>query len=457
MTATAVPPTGAAPEPEVTWDARQWSRLLVLSGNMLLDAIEVSVILIALPTLAARFGLTPWGAQWMMSGFALGFAALLLLGPVLCARLGRRRAYLGAMLLFGAASLAGGLAGGPALLVAVRVVKGCCAALTAPTGLAIINDLFPEGPERRRALSVYSLFGAAGFTAGLLLAGGLLEADWRWVFVFPAPVALVLLVAGAYVLPREGGGPGGDGAPAGGGAVAGPGPGDGDAGARSGDGGPAAGPGAGTGGGAADSGAPAHRPGARLPSLALLKRGPLLRSALGAASLNGTYQAVLVVMVFQMADDFGWSPWLSALALLPACVPLALTVPFAGRFIARHGSGRLVTLGALFPLLGYGLYLARPDSGSYPLGMLPVLLLVEAGFCCAFVALNTQATAGLDPADRGAAVSLYQAAVQLGAAVLLPAAALLLTHATGPRPALVLITAVGALGLVAALARRGAR
>ncbi|MER7519417.1 MFS transporter [Streptomyces sp. NPDC126499] len=445
MTATAA----TAREAGAGWDARQWSRLLVLSGNMLLDAIEVSVILIALPTLAARFGLTPWGAQWLMSGFALGFAALLLLGPVLCARLGRRRAYLGAMLLFGVASLAGGLAGGPALLVAVRVVKGCCAALTAPTGLAIINDLFPEGPERRRALSVYSLFGAAGFTAGLLLAGGLLEVDWRWVFVFPAPVALVLLVAGAYVLPRE---------QIDGGAGGGPGPGDGDAGARSGDGGPAAGPGGGgTGGGAADRGGPAHRPGARLPSPALLKRGPLLRSALGAASLNGTYQAVLVVMVFQMADGFGWSPWLSALALLPACVPLALTVPFAGRFIARHGSGRLVTLGALFPLLGYVLYLARPDSGSYPLGMLPVLLLVEAGFCCAFVALNTQATAGLDPADRGAAVSLYQAAVQLGAAVLLPAVALLLTHATGPRPALALITAAGALGLVAALARRTTR
>ncbi|MFB8179346.1 MFS transporter [Streptomyces sp. NPDC055966] len=391
-----------APRAQEAWDARQWSRLLVLSGNMLLDAIEVSVLLIALPTLAARFGLTPWSAQWLMSGFALGFAALLLLGPVLCARIGRRRAYLGAMLLFALASLAGGLAGGPALLVAVRVVKGCCAALTAPTGLAIINDLFPEGPQRRRALSVYSLFGAAGFTAGLLLAGGLLATGWRWVFVFPAPVALALLVAGAYVLPREqGGGP------------------------------------------------------ARLPSPALLKRGPLLRSALGAACLNGTYQALLVVMVFQMADGFGWSPWRSALALLPACVPLALSVPFAGRLIARHGSRRLVTLGALFPLLGHLLYLARPHSG-YALGMLPVQLLVEAGFCLAFVALNTQATAGLDPAQRGAAVALYQAFVQLGAALLLPLVALLLTRATGPRPALALVTAVGALGLAAALVRRPA-
>ncbi|MDH6489333.1 MFS family permease [Streptomyces sp. SAI-127] len=395
------------------WGALQWTRLLVLSGNMLLDAVEVSVILIALPAIADRFGLTPWDAQWLMSGFALGFAALLLLGPRLCALLGRRRVYLGAMLLFGLASVAGGFVAGPALLVAVRVVKGGCAALTAPTGLALINDLFPEGPERRRALTVYSLFGAAGFTAGLLLAGALPEAAWRWVFVFPAPIALVLLLCGLYVLPR----PQGDSPPR----------------------------------------RPHPTPDTRRPALprpALLKRGSLLRSALGAASLNGTYQGLLVLLVFQMRDEFGWSPWRTALALLPACVPLALTVPFAGRFIARYGTRRLITLGALFPLLGYGLYLARPDGSPYALGMLPTLLLVEAGFCCAFVALNAQATAGFDAAERGAAVSLYQTCVQLGAGALLPLVGLLLTHGEGPRPTLALITAAGALGLAAALVRR---
>ncbi|MFB7085261.1 MFS transporter [Streptomyces sp. NPDC056296] len=397
MTGTAAGPRAAGRR----WDARQWTQLLVLSGNMLLDAIEVSVVLIALPTIAAGFGLTPWGAQWLMSGFALGFAALLLLGPSLSARAGRRRVYLGAMLLFGLASVAGALVDSLALLVAVRVVKGGCAALTAPTGLAIINDLFPDGPGRRRALSVYSLFGAAGFTAGLLLAGLLLEDSWRWVFAFPAPIALALLLAGLRVLPREHG----------------------------------------------------TRP-PRPPRLAQLKEPSLLRSALGAASLNGTYQCLLVLMVFQAQKEFGWSPWPTALALLPACVPLALTVPFAGRLIARYGTRRLVTLGAFFPLLGYALYLARPEGSPYALGMLPSLLLVEAGFCCAFVALNTQAAAAFDAADRGAAVSLYQTCVQLGAGVLLPPTALLLTHGDGPRPALFLITAAGAVGLAAALAGR---
>jgi MFS family permease len=373
----------------VRWDARGWALLSVLSGNMLLDAVEVSVVLIALPTIGGRFGLTPWGAQWLMSGFALGFAAMLLLGPRLFARTGRRPAYLGAMLLFALASVAGGLAGNVVLLVAVRVVKGCCAALTAPAGLAIINEAFPEGPQRRRAVSVYASFGAAGFTAGLLLAGLLVERSWRWVFMFPAPVAFVLLLCGLAVLPRDAEGL------------------------------------------------------ARPPRLALLRDRGLLRSALGAASLNGTYQSLLVLLVFQAHGDFGWTPWRTALALLPACVPLALTVPFAGRLIARYGTGRLITLGALFPLLGYGFYLAKPEGSSYAAGMLPTLLLVEAGFCGAFAALNLRATASVGAADVRAAVPLYQMCVQFGAGLLLP-----LTYGSSLRLPLTIVTVAGALGLV---------
>ncbi|MGF7237204.1 MAG: MFS transporter [Frankia sp.] len=383
------------------WDARQWSLLFVLSGNMLLDAIEVSVVLIALPTIGDQLGRTPWAVQWLMSGFALGFAAMLLLGPRVNARTGRRRAYLGAMLLFILASVAGGLTDGLTLLIAIRVVKGCCAALTAPAGLAIINETFPEGSQRRRAVSVYSMFGATGFTVGLLLAGVLVEADWHWIFFFPAPVALALLLYAGYVLPSE----------------------------------------------AAES---PTRP----PRLRLLRDRYLLRAALCAFSLNGSYQSLLVLLTFQAQQERGWSPPQTALALLPACVPLAVALPFTGRLIARYGSGRLITLGALFPLLGYGLYLAEPDGSPYALGPLPTMLLVEAGFCCAFAALNMSATASIEPADRGPAVSLYQMCVQLGPGVLLPLVALLLTQADDIHPALALITLVGALGLVVSLADR---
>src|SRR4051794_27233839 len=138
---------------------------------MLLDAVEVSVVLPALAPVRTAFGLSPVGGQWLLSGFALGFAALLLPGPWLAARWGRRRGYLAAMVVFVLASVLGGLTGSVAVLIASRVVKGGCAALTAPAGLAIITTAVPEGAPRRRALAGYTLAGAAGFTAGLLLSG----------------------------------------------------------------------------------------------------------------------------------------------------------------------------------------------------------------------------------------------------------------------------------------------
>lgn len=391
-------PAGESADP-ARWDARLRTVLLILSANMILDAIEVSLVLVALPTIGADLGLGLWTVQWLMSGFALGFAALLVLGPRLNALLGRRRVYLGAMLLFAAASVAGGLTDSAALLIVTRVVKGLSAALTAPTGLAIIGTTFPSGPQQRRAVSIYALFGAAGFTAGLLLSGALLTESWRWTFLFPAPVALILLAFGLRIIPPDRG----------------------------------------------------RTPAPRITP-ALLRDGRLLRSAIGAATLNGTYQSLLLLLVFRTQRQLGWSPWQSAVALLPACVPLAVTVPFAGAVVARWGTSRLIALGATAPLLGYGYFLWRPDTGSYVTGMLPTLLLVGAGFVLSFAALNIQATGALPPAERAAAVPLFQTAVQLGAVLMLPATAALLGAHHGSRLALSLITAVAGIGLLAALA-----
>ncbi|MFJ5927749.1 MFS transporter [Kitasatospora sp. NPDC092948] len=397
MTAAATPLPRPAPAaaPE-RWDRRSWAILFTLSGNMILDALEVSVVLAALPRIGADLGLGLPAVQAVMSGFAAGFAALLLLGPRLNARFGRRRSYLGAMLLFAAASVVGGLTGSAALVIATRAVKGACAALTAPTGLAIISTTFPEGAQQRRAVTVYSLFGAAGFTAGLLLSGLLLQASWRWTFLFPAPVAVVLLLAGLRLIPRD-------------------------------------------------------RGRTRPPRLraALLRDGSLLRAALGAAALNSTYHGLLVLVVFQTQQRLGWTPWQTALGLLPACVPLAVTVPFAGRLVGRFGTARPIALGALAPVAGCALYRWHP-AGSYAAGMLPALLLVGIGFVFAFAALNMQATATVAVPDRPVAVPLYQAAVQLGAVLVLPPTALLLDR-RGAGAALSLLLGVATLGLLVAL------
>ncbi|GGV77874.1 MFS transporter [Streptomyces gelaticus] len=373
--------------------------LFILSGNMLLDAVEVSVVLLALPTVGEDLGLSLLAVQCLMSGFALGFAALLLAGNRLAARWGRRRTYLVAMAVFAAASVAGGMVDSGPLLIATRVVKGACAALTAPSGLAIISTVYREGPQQRKAISVYSMFGATGFTAGLLLSAALLTWSWRWTFCFPAPVALTLLAFAARKIPAD----------------------------------------------------PEAGRDVRTRSAAVLRNGPLLRSAAGAASLNGTYAGLLLLVTFQLQQRLGWPPWQCALALLPACVPLMATVPFAGRLVARAGTGRLIALGAFAPFLGCAHYAWRAGDPSYWTAVLPALVLVEAGFVLAFAALNMQATATVPSALRGRAVPLYQTGVQLGGAVVLPLTALLLTTSDGIRPALVLLTAVAGAGLLAAL------
>ncbi|MEV6014615.1 MFS transporter [Streptomyces sp. NPDC051997] len=382
-------------------EAGRGALLLVLAGNMLIDALEVSVVLVALPAVERDLGLSTFGGQWVMSGFAAGFAALLLLGPRLVARWGRRPVYLAALPVFIAASVAGGLTDQAAVLIATRVVKGMCAALTAPTGLAIITTAYPPGAERRRAVTVYSLFGAAGFTAGLLCSGALTGLSWRWNPVFPAPVALVLLVAGFRLIPRD------------------------------------------------DGPAPAAPLGATLARH--LRDGPFRRSAVCAATLNGTYLGLLLLFVHRMHDQWGWGSWRTALALLPACLPLALALPFAGRMVGRFGTERLIRAGSAAAALGCATALTTAGSGTYATGVLPALLLVEAGFVLSFAALNLQATAGIPAEHRASAVPVYQTAVQLGAVLALPVTAVAL--GAGRETALGFLTALSATGALVARTR----
>jgi MFS family permease len=446
---------------------RLWGLLLVLAGNMLIDALEVSVAVVALPSIGTDLGLALTGAQWAMTGFAVGFGGLMLFGGRVVGLLGRRRVYLVALLGFAAASVLSALAQEPWLLVATRLVKGFCAALTAPTGLAIISTTFPEGRPRSRAISVYTLFGAGGFTAGLLLSGWLTAHTWRLAFAFPAPVVLLLFAFGLRLIPGEP-------VPAGArrradvlgaalftgallalvaGIAALPGHGAGDP--------RAAGPLA----AAAvllvlfarvERTAPDP-----LVDVRPLRSPALVRSALGAACLNGSYLGLLFVLTYQMQTVAGWSPLTCALALVPAAAPPALTALASGRLVARFGAPRLIAAGAACAFAGYLLQLRPAWPLDYPGRILPTLLLVGTAFVLSFAALNLRATAQLAPAERGAGSGLYQTAVQLAAAVAVAVVAALLAGAdpgTTPagaiaacRPALALVAVLGGLGLLTGL------
>lgn len=179
-----------------------WGALFVLCGALFLDGLDVSMVGVALPSIQADLGLSTSALQWVVSGYILGYGGLLLLGGRAADLLGRRQVFLIAIAVFAVASLLGGLVDDGALLIATRFVKGLSAAFTAPAGLSIITTTFPEGPQRNKALSIYTLFGASGFSMGLVLGGLMTEIGWRWTFLLPAPIALLVFVAGLKLIPN---------------------------------------------------------------------------------------------------------------------------------------------------------------------------------------------------------------------------------------------------------------
>src|ERR1700749_4883003 len=171
------------------WTPQLWAILFVLGGALCLDALDVSMIGVALPSIRTALGLSTASLQWSVSGYVLGYGALLLLGGRAADLLGRRRVFLVALAVFAVVSLLGGLASDPALLIAARFVKGVAAAFTAPASMSLLTTTFPEGPMRNRAFSVYTVFGASGFSLGLVLSGLLTEISWRWTLLVAAPGA----------------------------------------------------------------------------------------------------------------------------------------------------------------------------------------------------------------------------------------------------------------------------
>ncbi|MBW8486409.1 MFS transporter [Actinomadura parmotrematis] len=178
----------------------------VLPVVMLSLATVVSAVVslnVAIPSIARDTRASQTELSWIIDAYALVFAALLLLGGAIGDRYGRRRALLGGLAVFGAASAAAMAATDPAWLIAIRGVLGAGAALVMPATLSTITSTFP--PERRaRAVGAWAGVAGASAILGLLVSGSLLEAwSWRSVFVLNIALALVAMAATAAVVPES--------------------------------------------------------------------------------------------------------------------------------------------------------------------------------------------------------------------------------------------------------------
>jgi EmrB/QacA subfamily drug resistance transporter len=172
--------------------------LAVILVAQLMVMLDMSIVNVALPQIQRGLGFTPSGLSWVLNAYTLAFGGLLLLGARAGDLLGRRRSFVGGVLLFTVASLLGGLAASPGLLVAARTAQGIGGALIAPATLALLTSMFPEGRERTRALGLYTAVSIGGASVGLV-AGGMLTQwlSWRWVMFVNVPIGIALVVATA--------------------------------------------------------------------------------------------------------------------------------------------------------------------------------------------------------------------------------------------------------------------
>jgi EmrB/QacA subfamily drug resistance transporter len=176
-------------------DPRRWWALALLGTAFFMVILDGTIVFVALPTIQEALGFSTSALQWVMSAYLVCFGGFLLLGGRTGDLLGRRRMFMLGVALFAASSLVCGFASSEATLIGARAVQGVSAAVMAPTALALLMTVFPEGPDRNKALGIWGGIGGIGATAGLLIGGPVTEfLGWEWIFFINVPVGLVLLV-----------------------------------------------------------------------------------------------------------------------------------------------------------------------------------------------------------------------------------------------------------------------
>ena len=173
--------------------------LILASLGFFLITLDVSIVNLALPSIRAGLGGDTSAQQWVLDGYTLCFAALLLCSGNLADRFGAKRAYVAGIALFGVASLLCALAPTMPVLIAARCAQGATAALMLPASMTLIREAFPEARARAKALGVWAAGGAVASAAGPVLGGVLSNWDWRLVFAVNVPVCAVMLVLAARV------------------------------------------------------------------------------------------------------------------------------------------------------------------------------------------------------------------------------------------------------------------
>jgi EmrB/QacA subfamily drug resistance transporter len=400
-----------------------WVVLVLICFAQFMVVLDATVVNVALPSIQKDLGMTEANLQWVVNAYTLVFGGFLLLGGRAGDLLGRKRLFLGGVIVFTAASLLDGLSTSSGMLIGARALQGLGAAFISPAALAIISTTFKEGSDRAKALGVWAAIAIGGSAVGLVLGGALTQAfSWPWIFFINVPVGVAVFFLSLRLVPESKD----------------------EAAHRSFDV-----PGAITvtgglmalvyaivqteqkGWGSATTIVTFVIAVALLVGFVLIElraKAPLVRlSIFRVRSLSAANVVMFLVASGLFAMFFfnslyiqrvlGYGPLKAGLAFLPFTAGIMLSAGLASAFGPKVGIRITSAIGMVVAAGGLLLLTRIPVDGSYMSHVLPSLLLTSLGMGAVFVSLTLVATTGLEDDDQGLASGLFNTSQQIGGAL----------------------------------------
>jgi EmrB/QacA subfamily drug resistance transporter len=395
--------------------------LAVILICQIMVVLDATIVTVALPKIRTALDFSATGLSWVQNAYALTFGGLLLLGARAGDILGRRRTLVAGIALFSAASLLGGLAQSETWLLSARALQGVGAAIASPATLALLTSRFPEGPDRLRALGLFTAVSAGGASVGLV-AGGMLTdwASWRWALLVNVPIGLTLILLAPRYLPETEKHlgrfdlPGALTSTVGVGAIV---------------------------YGFVRAGSDGWRDAGTIGSfvagvvlLALFVRVELsaeqpitpLRlltsrernaSLIARLFMTGAMFGMFFFLTQYLQGVLDYSPLQTGFAFVPMTAVLFVSARLVLQLMAPVGARRLMIIGSAFSLVGM-LWLTRlTPTSSYLADIVGPMVIFGIGAGMAFLPLTSTALAGVPPQDAGAASGLVNVMQQVGGAV----------------------------------------